>query len=73
MKKKKFSVYIEGTGYGCYCDYREFVGDTYAVSKLKAISNIKYRMRQEGKPLPCDIEDAYGRGYITFKFVVAEE
>ena len=69
MNMKKYKVYIEGTGHGCFRDYREFVGFTKAVSSAKAISNVRYRRNKQGKYLPNDIEDAYGFGYITFKYV----
>ena len=69
MEKHKYKVFVEGTGHGCFSNHRDFVGYTTAVSSAKAISNVRYRMNKQGKYLPNVIDDAYGFGYISFKYV----
>lgn len=68
-KKQKFKVYLVGHGSGCYAkEYRrEFMGQTLAVSAAKAISNIMYRLRQNGDYLPDDIEDSMGMGFVHYE------
>lgn len=68
-KKQKYSVYLVGHGHGCYAsDYcNQFVGETWAVSPAKAVSNIKYRLRQEGQYVPDDIGDCLDEGYVHFE------
>ena len=70
----KYAVYLVGTGYGCYAAeyWREMLGETWAVSSAKAISNIKYRLRQSGEVLPEDFGDSEGKGYVHFKFEAVE-
>lgn len=69
-----YKVYIVGEGHGCYAaEYlREKLGETWAVSSAKAISNIKYRLRQSGEVLPEDFGDSEGKGYVHFKFEAVE-
>ena len=71
-KKQKFKVYLVGHGTGCYASeyYKEELGATWATSKEKAISNIRYRLRQKGELLPDDLGDSEGRGYVTWVFEV---
>ena len=71
-KKQKFKVYLVGQGHGCYASeyWREDLGETWAVSATKAISNIKYRLRQNGEALPEDFGDSEGRGYVQWAFDV---
>ena len=47
--KRKYKVFLVGRGEGCYAKdfYRGLLGETWAVSPAKAISNIKYRLRQQ--------------------------
>ena len=67
--KRLFRVYLVGHGSGCYAkEYRrEFLGQTLAVSASKAISNIMYRLRQNGDYLPDDIEDSMGMGFVHYE------
>jgi hypothetical protein len=69
-KKQKFKVYLVGQGHGCYASeyWREDLGETWATSRAKAISNIRYRLRQKGELLPDDLGDSEGRGYVTWVF-----
>jgi hypothetical protein len=69
-----YKVYIVGKGHGCYAAeyWREKLGETWAVSSAKAISNIKYRLRQSGEVLPEDFGDSEGKGYVHFKFEAVE-
>lgn len=69
-----YKVYIVGEGHGCYAAeyWREQLGETWAVSSAKAISNIKYRLRQSGEVLPEDFGDSEGKGYVHFKFEAVE-
>lgn len=69
-KKQKFRVYLIGKGHGCYAsEYkRTALGETWATSRAKAISNIRYRLRQKGELLPEDLGDSEGRGYVTWVF-----
>ena len=73
-KKQKFKVYLVGKGHGCYASeyWREDLGETWAVSSAKAISNIKYRLRKSGEVLPEDFGDSEGKGYVHFKFEAVE-
>lgn len=71
---KLYKVYIVGEGHGCYKSehFRELTGETWAASAAKAISNIKYRLRQSGEALPEDFGDSEGKGYVHFKFEAVE-
>ena len=53
---------------GCYASeyYRETLGETWAVSAEKAISNIRYRLRQKGELLPDDLGDSEGMGFVHY-------
>lgn len=66
--KTKYRVYLVGHGHGCYAEdyYREDLGSTWAVSPEKAISNIKYRLRQAGELLPDDLGDSEGLGFVHY-------
>lgn len=66
--KQKYKVYLVGTGHGCYTEdyYREDLGSTWAVSPEKAISNIKYRLRQARELLPDDLGDSEGLGFVHY-------
>lgn len=68
-KKQKFKVYLVGKGHGCYASeyWREDLGETWATSREKAISNIRYRLRQKGELLPDDLEDSMGMGYVHYE------
>lgn len=74
--KKHYAVYWLGTGYGCYRkDYcKEFLGDTWATSKNKACSNVRYRMRDNKNPNGGFSKDFIGNDedYVTFKFEAFE-
>lgn len=50
--KRKYNVFIVGTGCGCYAEkyYREFVGTTMAVSAQQACNNVRYRGANEKNP-----------------------
>lgn len=67
--KRLFKVYLIGKGHGCYAaEYRrEFMGDTWAMSAAKAVSNIKYRLRQKGEEFPDDLGDSEGMGYVHYE------
>lgn len=67
-EKRKYEVYLVGHGTGCYASeyYREALGETWAVSAEKAISNIKYRLRQKGELLPDDLGDSEGMGFVHY-------
>lgn len=67
--KRKYEVYLVGHGHGCYAkEYRrEFMGETWATSAAKAISNIRYRMRLNGEYMPDDLGDAYDMGYVHYE------
>ena len=67
-KKQKFKVYLVGQGHGCYASeyWREDLGETWATSKEKAISNIRYRLRQAGELLPDDLGDSEGLGFVHY-------
>lgn len=69
QKKSKYHVYLVGYGTGCFASeyYREALGSTWAVSPAKAISNIKYRLRQAGEYLPDDLGDSEGMGYVHYE------
>ena len=71
---KLYKVYIVGEGHGCYASehFRELTGETWAASAVKAISTIKYRLRQSGEALPEDFGDSEGKGYVHFKFEAVE-
>lgn len=68
QKKRKYEVYLVGHGHGCYAPeyYRANLGSTWAVSPDKAISNIRYRLRQAGEYLPDDLGDSEGMGYVHY-------
>ena len=68
MAKTKYRVYLVGHGHGCYAEEycREDLGSTWAVSPAKAISNIKYRLRQAGELLPDDLGDSEGLGFVHY-------
>lgn len=65
----KFTVYLVGHGTGCYAsEYRrELMGSTWATSAAKAVSNIKYRMRQNGEYMPDDLGDSEGMGFVHYE------
>ena len=67
--KHKFTVYLVGHGTGCYASeyYREALGETWATSAAKAISNIRYRLRQKGELLPDDLGDSEGMGFVHYE------
>ena len=67
-EKRKYEVYLVGHGTGCYASeyYRESLGETWAPSTAKAISNIKYRLRQKGELLPDDLGDSEGMGFVHY-------
>ena len=67
-EKRKYEVYLVGHGTGCYASeyYREALGETWAVSPEKAISNIRYRLRQKGELLPDDLGDSEGMGFVHY-------
>jgi len=67
--KRKFTVYLVGHGSGCYAkEYRrELIGSTWATSAAKAVSNIKYRLRQKGEYLPDDLGDSEGMGFVHYE------
>lgn len=67
-EKRKYEVYLVGHGTGCYASeyYREALGETWAVSAEKAISNIRYRLRQKGELLPDDLGDSEGMGFVHY-------
>lgn len=69
QKKSKYHVYLVGHGHGCYASeyYRESLGETWAVSPSKAISNIRYRLRQAGELLPDDLGDSEGMGFVHYE------
>jgi hypothetical protein len=69
-KKQKFKVYLVGQDHGCYAsEYKKTeLGETWATSRAKAISNIRYRLRQKGELLPEDLDDSQGRGYVQWVF-----
>ena len=67
-QKRRYDVFLVGHGTGCYAKeyYRERLGGTWAVSEEKAISNIRYRLRQSGELLPDDLGDAEGMGFVHY-------
>lgn len=67
-EKRKYEVYLVGHGTGCYASeyYREALGETWAVSAEKAISNIRYRLRQKGELLPDDLGDSEDMGFVHY-------
>lgn len=69
QKKSKYHVYLVGHGHGCYASeyYRESLGETWAVSPSKAISNIRYRLREAGELLPDDLGDSEGMGFVHYE------
>lgn len=69
QKKSKYHVYLVGHGHGCYASeyYRESLGETWAVSPSKAVSNIRYRLRQAGELLPDDLGDSEGMGFVHYE------
>ncbi len=66
--KRLFKVYLVGHGEGCYAkEYRrEEIGQTFATSPAKAVSNIKFRLRQKGEYIPEDQYDSAGLGYVYY-------
>ena len=68
-EKRIYEVYLVGHGTGCYASeyYREALGETWAVSAEKAISNIRYRLRQKGELLPDDLGDSEGMGFVHYE------
>lgn len=68
-QKRRYDVFLVGHGHGCYAkEYcRERIGGTWAVSAEKAISNIRYRLRQSGELLPDDLGDSEGMGYVHYE------
>ena len=68
-EKRKYEVYLVGHGTGCYASeyYREPLGETWATSAAKAISNIRYRLRQKGELLPDDLGDSEGMGFVHYE------
>jgi len=69
MEKSRFdhyNVYLVGTGYGCYAkDYKKILmGETWAPSQKKAISQVKWRLRNED--IPTGLEDREGMGYVVY-------
>lgn len=68
-KKHKYEVYLVGRGSGCYAKEQKskkvLLGETWAVSKAKAVANIHYRMHQNGEELPEDYGDDF-EGCITW-------
>lgn len=68
-KKQKFKVYLVGRGTGYYASeyWREDLGETWATSKEKAISNIRYRLRQAGELLPDDLGDSEDMGFVHYE------
>ncbi len=75
MVKKKYSVFIVGIGHGCYAKefYKKFVGDTYATSANKAVSNVRYRMLRDGMYIPNDLGDIHEQGYVHYELVAEED
>ena len=69
QKKSKYHVYLVGHGHSCYASeyYRESLGETWAVSPSKAVSNIRYRLRQAGELLPDDLGDSEGMGFVHYE------
>ena len=69
QKKSKYHVYLVGHGHGCYASeyYRESLGETWAVSPSKAVSNIRYRLRHAGELLPDDLGDSEGMGFVHYE------
>ena len=67
-EKRKYEVYLVGHGTGCYASeyYREALGETWAPSAAKAISNIRYRLRQKEELLPDDLGDSEGMGFVHY-------
>lgn len=63
-----YNVYLVGTGYGCFRkDYAKiFLGDTWAISVKQAISNIRWRLRQQHEEIPGGLEDSEGMGYVVY-------
>ena len=74
LPKKKYEVYLVGTGHGCFNkNYsRHLMGETWAVSKKKAVSNIHYRIHKSGEELPGTLEDSYGMGYVVYTLEAEE-
>lgn len=69
-KYKKYKVYIERYGDGCYAkEYDKYlVGETYAVSEKQAVNNVRYK--NEGKvPNFWLTGDYMDEGIIISKYV----
>lgn len=69
-QKNKYRVYLVGRGRGCYATKqaakRVLMGETWAVSKAQATSNIHYRMHQNGEEIPEDYGDSLGQGCVCW-------
>lgn len=74
QQKRKYAVYLLGKGNGCYAHQycKEFMGETWATSKKKAVNNVHYRIRQNGEELPPTQYDSMGYGFVEY-VLVAEE
>jgi len=78
MNKKKYSVYYVGKGTGCYAeDYqRTYIGDTWATSKEKACSNVRYRLRDKEHPHGDYsinfLDDSEEMGFVKFTYEAVE-
>lgn len=76
--KRKYEVFLIGTGYGCYArDYcKEFCGTTWAVSEKQAVNNVRYQLRTKDHPYggPCawDLGDRLDEGYVDFHYEAIE-
>ena len=66
--KHKYNVYLVGLGNGCYAHeyYKEFMGETWAVSDKQAANNIHYRLRWAGQRLPDTQVDSQGLGRVVY-------
>lgn len=67
-RKRHYKVYLVGHGTGCYAQryYKEFMGETWAVSKYQAANNIHYRLVKDGQRLPDTQIDTYGLGCVRY-------
>ena len=78
QKKKHFKVYYVGRGEGCYAkDYsRELLGETWAISKEKACSNVRYRHRNKQNPnggySSNILGDSLDMGFVKFEYEAVE-
>ena len=77
-QRKKYAVYYVGTGEGCYAkEYKKiYLGDTWAVSKEEAESNVRFRYRDEKHPnggYSYDIlGDRLDEGTVFFEYKAEE-